>query len=467
MTGTNNEKESARQRDYMDRVRILTEGRGLKYMVVTFGCQMNEKDSEKIAGSLQKMGYEKASSEEEADVLVYNTCTVRENADKRLYGRLGVCKSYKEKKKEMIIAVCGCMMQEEHVVEKIRGSYAYVDIIFGTHNIFRFAELLFNRLDSGSHIIDIWKETDEIVEDLPSARKYSFKSGINIMYGCDNFCSYCIVPYVRGRERSRDPVEIIREIERAAADGVVEVMLLGQNVNSYGKGLDTGVSFAMLLKEAASVPGIRRVRFMTSHPKDLSDELIDVIAGNEIIARHIHLPLQSGSDRILKEMNRHYTKESYIGLADRIRKAIPDVSITTDIIAGFPGETERDVEDTLDVIERVRFDGAFTFEYSRRTGTPAADMEQLDKAFVQKSFDRVLKTVQRVSREQASRFKGRTMEVLVEGEDEKDPARYTGRISQNLVVHFPKETAKVGDMLQVTLDECMGFYYNGKIIGHG
>ena len=426
---------------------------------------MNEKDSEKIAGSLEMMGYGKASSEEEADVLVYNTCTVRENADKRLYGRLGVCKSYKEKKKDMIIAICGCMMQEQHVVEKLHKSYPYVDILFGTHNIYRFAELLFTRLDSGSQITDIWQEPDEIVEDLPAARKYAFKSGINIMYGCDNFCSYCIVPYVRGRERSRDPKEIIREIERAASDGVVEVMLLGQNVNSYGKGLDVKVTFAELLKEAAEVPGIRRVRFMTSHPKDLSQELIDVIAGNEKIARHIHLPLQSGSDRILREMNRHYTKEQYIGLADRIRKAIPDVSITTDIIVGFPGETEEDVSDTIDVIERTRFDGAFTFEYSPRTGTPAAGMVQLEKEFVQRNFDRVLQTVQRMSKEQALRFEGRTMEVLVEGEDEKDPLRNTGRISQNMVVHFPKGGAEVGSIVRVRLDECMGFYYNGMIAG--
>ena len=463
MTGLNDEKEAARQREYIDKVRELISGKGLKYLVVTFGCQMNEKDSEKIAGALQRMGYEKADSEEEADILVYNTCTVRENADKRLYGRLGVCKSYKEKNKEMLIAICGCMMQEEHVVQKIQKSYPYVDILFGTHNIFKFAELLFTRLESGSQITDIWQDTDEIVEDLPVTRKYSFKSGINIMYGCDNFCTYCIVPYVRGRERSRDPIEIIREVERIASEGVVEVMLLGQNVNSYGKGLDNGVTFAELLSEAAKVPGIRRVRFMTSHPKDLSQELIDVIAENKNIARHIHLPLQSGSDRILKEMNRHYTKEQYIGLAERIRDAIPDVSITTDIIVGFPGETEGDVDDTIDVIERVRFDGAFTFEYSPRTGTPAARMEQLDKAFVQKNFDRVLSTVQKISKEQTRRFQGRVMEVLIEGEDEKDLSRFTGRISQNTVVHFPKGEASIGDIVQVKLDECMGFYYNGKM----
>ncbi len=440
-------------------------GRPMRSMIQTFGCQMNERDSEKLAGVMAQMGLEKAGSEEEADILVYNTCTVRENADKRLYGRLGVCKAYKQSDKEMIIALCGCMMQEEHVVERIKASYPYVDIIFGTFNIFSFPELLYKRLGSGERVIDIRKGADRIVEELPSERKYSFKTGVNIMYGCDNFCTYCIVPYVRGRERSREPKEIIREIERAASEGVVEIMLLGQNVNSYGKGLDTDITFAELLSEAAGVDGIKRVRFMTSHPKDLSPELIKVIAGNEKIARHIHLPLQSGSDRILEAMNRHYTREKYIALAEMIRAEIPDVSITSDIIVGFPGESAGDVDDTIDVIERVRFDGAFTFEYSPRTGTPAARMEQLDRAFVQSNFDRVLHTVQRISKEQAGRFEGRVMEVLIEGEDEKDPLRYTGRISQNNVVHFPKEGYDIGDFVNVSLDECRGFYYNGKVSG--
>ena len=464
MNGSSNEEEVKRQLNYISRISTLNEGRKLKYLVVTFGCQMNERDSEKIAGCLDRMGYDRADSEEEADIIVYNTCTVRENADKRLFGRLGVCKAYKQKNKDMLIALCGCMMQEEKVLEKIRASYPYVDLIFGTHNIYKFPELLYSRLSGGSQIIDIWEKTDELAEDLPSRRKYPFKTGINIMYGCDNFCTYCIVPYVRGRERSRNAREIIREAERAVSDGVKEIMLLGQNVNSYGKGLEDSVSFAELLGEVSKVPGIRRVRFMTSHPKDLSDELIEVIAANENIARHIHLPLQSGSDRILKDMNRHYTKERYLTLADRIRSRIPDVSITTDIIVGFPGETEKDVDDTIDVIEKVRFDGAFTFEYSRRSGTPAAGMEQLEKEFVQKNFDRVLAAVQRISKEQAARFTGRIMEVLIEGPDEKDPSRHTGRISQNNVVHFKASEAGIGDMVQVKLDECMGFYYNGTVV---
>ena len=464
MNGQTDAAEAARQRGFIDKTAELIRGRGLKYLVITFGCQMNERDSEKIAGSLASMGFQKAAGEDDADILIYNTCTVRENADKRLYGRLGVCKQLKSNNKDMLIGLCGCMMQEQHVIDKIKESYPYVDLIFGTHNIYKFPELLYERIRSGSQIIDIWDKADDIVEDMPSLRKYPFKTGINIMYGCDNFCSYCIVPYVRGRERSRDPKEILREIERAASDGVSEIMLLGQNVNSYGRGLDTKVTFAELLSEAAQVEGIKRVRFMTSHPKDLSGELIRVIANNERIARHIHLPLQSGSDRILKAMNRKYTKDQYIELAQRIREEIPDVSVTTDIIVGFPGETVKDVDDTIDVIERVRFDGAFTFEYSPRTGTPAAGLEQSDKAFVQENFDRVLATVQKTSKEQAGRFEGRIMEVLIEGEDEKDAGRYTGRISQNNVVHFPKAGHAVGEFVHVSLDECRGFYYNGTIM---
>ncbi len=464
MNGITDITEAKKQRGYISRICDMNKGKDLKYLVITFGCQMNERDSEKIAGSLEEMGYTKAKDESEADILVYNTCTVRENADMRLYGRLGVCKQYKTKNKDMIIALCGCMMQEQHVVEKITKSYPYVDILFGTHNIFKFPELLYQKLNGASRITDIWEATDRIVEDLPVARKYPFKTGINIMFGCNNFCTYCIVPYVRGRERSREPKEIIREIEKYVDDGVVEVMLLGQNVNSYGRGLDTPVDFASLLKEVCLIDGLKRVRFMTPHPKDLSDELITVIAENEKIARHIHLPLQAGSDRILKAMNRHYSKEDYIALAGRIKKEIKDVAITSDIMVGFPGETEKDVDDTIDVIERVGFDGAFTFEYSPRIGTPAASMDQLDKEYVQKNFDRVLKTVQQVSKEQARRFEGRMMEVLVEGADEKDPERYTGRLSQNNVVHFLKSGLEIGQFAQVRLDECMGFYYNGTVM---
>ncbi len=457
--------EAERQKEYIRKAARLIQGRGLKYCTVTFGCQMNEKDSEKLSGILEEIGYERTGQEENADLILYNTCTVRENADQRLYGRLGSLKGLKKEKPGLIVCLCGCMMQESHVVEKIQTSYPYTDVIFGTHNIYRFPELLFIRLESGKAVTDIWEKAEEIVEDLPSVRKYTFKSGVNIMYGCDNFCSYCIVPYVRGRERSREPKEILREVEKLSADGVREVMLLGQNVNSYGKGLKTDVTFARLLEEVSRVPGIGRVRFMTSHPKDLSDELIETVRKRENIARHIHLPLQSGSDRILAAMNRHYTKEQYIALAKKLRDRIPDVAITTDIIVGFPGETKEDVDDTLDVIRSVRFDGAFTFEYSKRTGTPAASLPgQVPKGEVQIQFDRVLSCVQETAREQAARFEGRVMEVLVEGVNEKNPEMYTGRISRNQVVHFPKGELEIGQFAQISLDECCGFYYNGHMV---
>ena len=317
-------EESRLQLEYIEKVKKINEGRDLKYCSVVFGCQMNEKDSEKLCGILEKMGYERTGLEEEADLIIYNTCTVRENADKRLFGRLGVAKQYKEEKPDMLICICGCMMQEEHVVKKIRSSYRYVDLIFGTFNIYKFAELLYTRIEAKEQIIDIWDSHREIVEDLPAVRKYPFKSGVNIMYGCDNFCSYCIVPYVRGRERSRRYSDIIDEVKYLVSDGVVEVMLLGQNVNSYGKGLSDNISFAELLKKVADIDGLKRVRFMTSHPKDLSDDLIYVIRDNEKIARHLHLPLQSGSDRLLRLMNRKYTKEGYLELASKIRREIPD-----------------------------------------------------------------------------------------------------------------------------------------------
>ena len=344
-------------------------GRKLKACVATFGCQMNFKDSEKLIGILNEIGYEE-TEDEHADLVLYNTCTVRENANLKIYGRLGYLSKLKKENSNMIIGLCGCMMQEEHVVEKIKKSYKFVDLIFGTHNIFKLAELLYERLSGQKSVIDIWQGTTEIVEDLPSERKYSFKSGVNIMYGCNNFCSYCIVPYVRGRERSRKPEDIINEIKKLVSEGVVEIMLLGQNVNSYGKTLENPMTFAQLLQEIEKIDGLKRVRFMTSHPKDLSDELIDVMAHSKKICKQMHLPLQSGSDRLLKIMNRHYDKQHYLEIVDKLRKAIPDIGISTDIIVGFPGETEEDFNETLDVVKKVQYDSAFTFIYSKRSGTP-------------------------------------------------------------------------------------------------
>lgn len=439
-------------------------GRPLTFCVTTFGCQMNARDSEKLVGILEEIGYIEEPDEEKADFVIYNTCTVRENANQRVYGRLGQLGRIKKKNPHMMIALCGCMMQEPEVVEKLKKSYRFVDLIFGTHNIFKFAELLATRMESGDMVIDIWKDTDKIVEDLPSERKYSFKSGINIMFGCNNFCSYCIVPYVRGRERSRNPRAIIREIERLVADGVVEVMLLGQNVNSYGKTLEEPITFARLLKEIEKIEGLERIRFMTSHPKDLSDELIQVMAESKKICTHLHLPVQSGSTRILEKMNRRYTKEGYLELVRKIRAAVPDISLTTDIIVGFPGETEEDFQETLNVVRQVRYDSAFTFIYSRRTGTPAAVMkDQVPEDVVKDRFNRLLEEVQRISAEMCARYEGTVQRVLVESVNEHDESLMTGRMSGNLLVHFPGDASLIGKFVDVSLDECRGFYYLGKM----
>lgn len=440
-------------------------GRPLYSCTKTFGCQMNARDSEKLNGILEKIGYIETDEEEKADFVIYNTCTVRENANQRVYGRLGQLGRMKKQNPDMMIALCGCMMQEPEVVEKLKQSYRFIDLIFGTHNIYKFAELLETRMESGRMVIDIWKDTDKIVEDLPSERKYSFKSGVNIMFGCNNFCSYCIVPYVRGRERSRDPEAIIREIRRLVDDGVSEVMLLGQNVNSYGKTLEHPMTFAELLERVEAVPGLERIRFMTSHPKDLSDDLIRVMAKSKKICRHLHLPVQSGSTRILEKMNRHYTKEHYLELAEKIRSAVPDISLTTDIIVGFPGETEEDFQETLDVVRKVRYDSAFTFIYSKRTGTPAAVMkDQIDEATVKDRFNRLLKEVQSISAEMCAVHRGTVQTVLTESVNEHDPSLMTGRMSNNLLVHFPGDETMIGKYVRVSLDECRGFYYIGKII---
>lgn len=463
--------EPERQYYFMDRARDLLKeasaaaGRALTFHVTTFGCQMNARDSEKLEGILRKIGYIEAPYEEQADFVIYNTCTVRENANLKVYGRLGQLGHAKKTNPHMMIALCGCMMQEPEVVEKLKKSYRFVDIIFGTHNIYKFAELIALRMVSDRMVIDIWKDTDKIVEDLPVARKYPFKSGVNIMFGCNNFCSYCIVPYVRGRERSRDPEAILAEIRRLAADGVAEVMLLGQNVNSYGKTLKQPMTFAELLEEIEKIEGIERIRFMTSHPKDLSDELIAVMARSEKICRHLHLPVQSGSSRILQKMNRHYTKEQYLALVDRIRAAIPDISLTTDIIVGFPGETEEDFQETLDIVRKVRYDSAFTFIYSKRTGTPAAVMEnQVPQDVVKDRFDRLLHEVQGISAEVCAVHEGTDAQVLVESVNDHDPSLMTGRMSNNLLVHFPGDSSLIGKLVQVHLDECRGFYYFGTMV---
>ena len=452
----------AKARQYVQE-KSRKKGRPLTFCVNTFGCQMNARDSEKLIGILEQIGYVKKETED-ADFVIYNTCTVRENANNKVYGRLGYPHSQKKKNPDMMIGLCGCMMQEPEVVEKIRTSYRFVDLVFGTHNIYKFAELIVAAFESKGMIVDIWKDTDKIVEDLPVERKYTFKSGVNIMFGCNNFCSYCIVPYVRGRERSRDPKDIIREIERLVADGVVEVMLLGQNVNSYGKNLEHPMTFAQLLEEVEKIDGLERIRFMTSHPKDLSDELIEVLGKSKKICKHLHLPLQSGSSRILKEMNRHYTKEQYLELVKKIRAAVPDIALTTDIIVGFPGETEEDFLETMEVVKEVQYDSAFTFIYSKRTGTPAATKEdQVSPEVVKDRFDRLLHVVQEIGSQKAGALQGTVQKVLIEEINAQDEHLVTGRLSNNSVVHVPGGADLIGKIVNVSLDECKGFYYLGTL----
>lgn len=463
------QEEPDRQYHYIAKARQYVQeksrkkGRPLTFCVNTFGCQMNARDSEKLIGILEQIGYVKKETED-ADFVIYNTCTVRENANNKVYGRLGYLHSQKKKNPDMMIGLCGCMMQEPEVVEKIRTSYRFVDLVFGTHNIYKFAELIVAAFESKGMIVDIWKDTDKIVEDLPVERKYTFKSGVNIMFGCNNFCSYCIVPYVRGRERSRDPKDIIREIERLVADGVVEVMLLGQNVNSYGKNLEHPMTFAQLLEEVEKIDGLERIRFMTSHPKDLSDELIEVLGKSKKICKHLHLPLQSGSSRILKEMNRHYTKEQYLELVKKIRAAVPDIALTTDIIVGFPGETEEDFLETMEVVKEVQYDSAFTFIYSKRTGTPAATKEdQVSPEVVKDRFDRLLHVVQEIGSQKAGALQGTVQKVLIEEINAQDEHLVTGRLSNNSVVHVPGGADLIGKIVNVSLDECKGFYYLGTL----
>jgi len=438
-------------------------GRKLTACINTFGCQMNARDSEKLVGILNQIGYLE-TDKESADLVLYNTCTVRENANLKVYGRLGYLQTLKKKNPHMIIGLCGCMMQEETVVEKVKKSYGFVDIIFGTHNIFKLAELIYDRIQNDRMTIDIWDDTEMIVEDLPIERKYPFKSGVNIMFGCNNFCSYCIVPYVRGRERSRKPEEILKEIERLTAEGVVEIMLLGQNVNSYGKNLDKPITFAALLTMIEKIDGLKRIRFMTSHPKDLSDELIEVMKHSKKICKQLHLPVQSGSSRILNIMNRCYDKEHYLELVDKVRTAVPDISLTTDIMVGFPGETEEDFLETLDVVKKVKYDSVFTFIYSKRTGTPASIMEnQVEKAIVKDRFERLLKEIHTISKQMSSRDVGKTMEVLVEEANEHNNDLLTGRLSNNILVHFKGGRDLIGQLIDVKLTESKGFYYIGEL----
>jgi tRNA-2-methylthio-N6-dimethylallyladenosine synthase len=456
--------------------------KGKSFYIRTFGCQMNERDSETLAGMLSDLGYRETMDRNKADVIIMNTCSVRENADRRFFGNLGQLKRIKEERPDVIIAVCGCMMQQQHIIDTLKSKYTWVDLVFGTYNIHEFPKLLGNVLDERKKVVDVWDQADEIVEGLPAQRKHPYKAFVNIMYGCDNFCSYCIVPYTRGRERSRDPEAILEEVKALAADGVLEITLLGQNVNSYrgqignqdkeeadgGKVMDSSgeyVSFAGLIHMLNEVEGLKRIRFTTSHPKDLSDELIDAFASCEKLCPHIHLPVQSGSTRILEKMNRKYTKEEYLELVEKLRRKTPDIAITTDIIVGFPGETEEDFEETLDIVRKVGFDSAFTFLYSIRKGTTAENFpDQVAEEVKHERFNRLVEEMNRISAEKNKALVGQVVEVLAEGKSKTNKALYSGRTGGHKLVNFKTDEDVTGRMVKVLITESSTFSLTGRAI---
>ena len=441
---------------------------GKKYNIITFGCQMNEHDSETVAGMLQEKGCVETMSRDDSDITIINTCSVRENADKRFFGTLGQLKKLKEKNPEYVACVCGCMMQQQHIIDTIKSKYPWVDIIFGTHNIHRFPELLEKVYSEKKKIAETFEDSDQIVEGLPAKRLYKHKSFVNIMYGCNNFCTYCIVPYTRGREKSRKPEDIVREITGLVADGVKEVTLLGQNVNSYRGAGESGseCDFADLIYMINDIEGLERIRFMTSHPKDLSDKLIQAFVDCEKLCNYIHLPVQAGSDSVLKRMNRKYTREKYLEVVERLRKAVPDIAISTDIIVGFPGETEEDFEQTLSLVRSVKYDSAFTFLYSVRQGTPAAEYEdQIPEEVKHQRFDRLVDAVNADSAEKNAAYKGRIERVLVEGVSKKNENTLTGRTEGFKLVDFEGGRELIGQMVNVEITEGKTFSLTGKIVG--
>lgn len=457
-------QEAKRQNEIIQILAERIRGKNLKFCLSTFGCQMNARDSEKIKGMLEKIGYTQTENEDEADFIIYNTCCVRENAELKIYGRLGALKGKKRHNPNLMVALCGCMMQQDIVLDTLKKNYKFVDIIFGTYNIYKLPELLQTRLETGEGVIDIWDSYQDIVEDLPDARKYNFKACVNIMYGCDNFCTYCIVPYVRGRERSREAADIIAEIKALVADGVTEIMLLGQNVNSYGKNLEEPMTFAQLLEQINDIEGLKRIRFMTSHPKDLSDELIEVMAKCDKICKSLHLPMQSGSSNVLKKMNRRYTKEDYLTLARKIKAAMPGIALTTDIIVGFPGETEEDFQDTLDVVSEIGYTSAFTFVYSKRTGTPAATMEeQVPEEVSKERFNRLLALVNEQAAAALKGYVGQTIEVLLEEVSKGNKEILSGRTETGILVNVAAPKESLGDYVAVNITASKSHYLIGEL----
>ncbi len=431
------------------------------YNIVTFGCQMNERDSETLAGFLEELGFTYEEDKLEAQVVVLNTCSVRENADKRFFGVLGQLNHSKRDNPDKIVCLCGCMMQQQHIIDAVKKKYPWVDLVFGTHNIAEFPKLFKNVYEEHRKIIDIWDAAPSITENLPAKRMYDFKAYVSVMQGCNNFCTYCIVPYTRGREMSRKPEDIIRECSCLAESGCREIMLLGQNVNSY----DGGITFAQLLREIDKIEGLERIRFMTSHPKDLSDELIECFRDCRHLCRCFHLPVQSGSNSVLSKMNRHYTRELYLERVEKLRKACPGIALTTDIIVGFPGETEEDFLDTIDLVKRVRYDSAFTFIYSVREGTPAAKWEnQIPEETKHERFNRLIDVIHEIQEEEMMRYQDKVLQVLIEGPSKTDKNMLTGRTESLKTVDFPGDASLVGKIVPVRIVKAQTFSLYGELV---
>ena len=460
---------------YIEKVNKINNGKNLKYLILTMGCQLNENDSEKLCGMIEKMGYTKTEDLKESDLVVFNTCCVRENAEDKLFGKLGEVKKVKEKR-GTLIAIGGCMMQEKHIVEKLKQSYPFFDVIFGTHTLHQFPKDLYTKIIENKRIEDVLDIDGEIIEGLPIKRNDNIKASVTIMNGCNNFCSYCIVPYVRGRERSRNPEDVLNEVKDLAKQGYKEITLLGQNVNSYLKSGNIDFeshseesknikSFAELLRAVNKIDGIERIRFVSPHPKDFTDDVIEAIRDCEKVCKIIHLPLQSGSTEVLKVMNRKYTKEQYLNLAEKMKKMIPEVVFSTDIIVGFPGETEENFEDTLDVVRKVHFEQVFMFIYSRRVGTPGDKMEnQIPEEIKHARFDRLKELVESQVSENNKKYVGTVQKVLVEGVSKTNSEILTGRTDTNKVVNFVGSEDLIGNVVELKIVSEHMWYLKGEIL---
>ena len=457
------EEELSKQKKYIENIRLINEGKDKTACVVTYGCAQNETDSDKLYGMLELMGYSKTDDEKNADIVIFNTCSVRENAEVKVYGKVGALKARKKKNPDMVVGICGCLMQQSHASSKIKKQFKFVDLVFGTHALYKFPELLLNVINNHERVFDAETEDGIICEGVPIQRPHSYKATIPIAYGCNNFCTYCVVPHTRGRERSRKSEDIINEIKNLCKNGLTEVTLVGQNVNSYGNDNDDDLDFPDLLTKISEIPEIRRIRFMTSHPKDITDKLIDTIAGNEKICKFLHFPFQAGNSRVLKEMNRKYTREDYLGLVDKIKAKIPDIALSADVIVGFPGETTEEFYDTVSLIEKVRFDTLFTFIYSPRKDTKAALMpDPLSYEEKLKNFNVLLETQNRISKEINDTYLNKTFLILDEGASKTNPDMRSGRCETNKIINYkPVSDVCEGDYVYVKVTECMTWSLNG------